>query len=1208
MPALFACLLSATLRGDGAERTPEFARDVLPILQVACIRCHGAKNREGNLDLRTRDNLLRGGESGSTLIPGKPAESVLLKKVVSGEMPPGESRLSAEQTLLLRRWIETGALVRGEDADAARRKAAALAVTEADVLVNVFHSHCTACHGKWRTEAGLDLRTRDSILKGGKSGPAIIPGRPDGSLVLKRIVADEMPPKANIFGDSRYVIRVPVPAIEKLRAWIARGAPAAEPGHVADIPAGGPEQDPRIDRTKLDHWAFHPPIMPEVPEVEHAARVQNPIDAFLIRRLEEKGLSFSPEADRLMLLRRATFALTGLAPEPAEVATVLEDIRPDWYERLVDRLLDSRHYGERQAVFWLDAAGYADTHGQINRDELRKYLWRYRDYVIRSFNDDKPYDRFLLEQVAGDELFDYRAAKTLSHKQLDALIATGFLRTASDGTDEGALNKVPNRHAVIDEQIDIFSTAVMGLTLECCRCHSHKFDPIPQRDYYRFAAIFRAAYDPYDWRIPNDVLYPPRFPVEDRYQRYVTHRADHETLEASRFNAPIRAEVKKLQHRKDHISRSAVRRRLSNLPSVVAQYRFDREDGRQVRDSISGTAHGHTTGVYSRNVPKSHGHEWCIDLREGGSVIITGVPFPLHGQTVIAGDAAIDFFVQPMTETGHYGSILWTADAATGDRNRFNIALHTFAEYAGLGGDFRSPDRTLHRMSTATHRMARSEWTHVAIVRRNLDAGRFRFEWYFNGKLDGTQTQDVTGTLPDSPAWTIGGRPGFHVPMRIDEVRLWKGSVQPEHLKRTESLPTSAQARALLVAFDLEEAQRTEKQKRLLKQFAQLTAVTAESIPEELSDAISRAQSQLLNPMRIHALTDTGGKPTPVFVLRRGEIHAPGQRVEPGVPVALTRGIAPYSVTPPDYSTRTSGRRLALARWLTQPDHPLTARVFVNRVWQQHFGRGLVTTTGNFGRKGTRPSHPQLLDWLATRFVEDGWSIKSLQRLIMTSAAWRQQSLYDQSRHAADPDNVLLSRFPFRRLDAEAIRDSLLQVAGQLDRTQFGPAVEITRTEDGEFTVTKSKNGFRRSVYVIRRRLKPVTMLELFDAPAMVPSCVARSESTVATQALQLYNSSLVRGCSERLAQRVIENGVDKKTTAAVKTPAVVQRLYLIALGRRPTSRELVRDTEAIAELERRWRAHLLQQPGTVQNHARQKAIATYCHTLLNSPEFLYVD
>ena len=821
-------------------------------------------------------------------------------------------------------------------------------VSEAYIMVNIFHTHCIVCHGKWKQEAGLDLRTRDSILKGGKSGPALVLGKPDKSLVYRRIRADEMPPKKNIFGNEQYVSRVRSADIDNLQAWVAAGAPAAGETNAAEV-ATASEADPLVDENHLDHWSFKPPVRPEIPVVTNTTRVRNPIDAFLLSRLEQQNLSFSPDTESLILMRRAYFDLIGLPPTVDEIKRYAEDNDPQAYERLVGRLLESPHYGERWAVYWLDAAGYADTHGQINRDEFRPFIWRYRDYVICALNKDKPYDEFLREQIAGDELYDYAAIDSLSPRQLDVLIATGFLRTASDATDEGSFNKTGNRHAVLDEQIDIFSTAVMGLTMECARCHNHKFDPIPQRDYYRFAAIFRAAYDPYDWRIPNHVLHPPELPVPRRYQRYLYHNSDVPTSEVKQYNAQL------------------------DLPI------------------------------------------------------------------------------------------------------------------------------------------------------QNLEA-------------------------------------------KISDIKQHRRRELTEHGEIPEE---------------------------------QLSTPEIQSLQKE----ISVLQSRLLAPMRIHGLADTGGVATPVFVLRRGRINSPVQEVKPGVPIALNRGLKPYRVEKPQSSTDTSGRRLALAKWLTQPNHPLTARVMVNRVWQYHFGRGLVDTPANFGRAGALPSHHELLDWLAIEFVRSGWSIKALHRLIMISTAYRQSSRFDESLHVVDPDGVLLSRFPFRRLDAEAIRDSLLRVSGRLDDRPFGPADDFAMDDSGEVVATSTPNGYRRSIYLVRRRQRMHTLLELFDSPAMVPNCVERVQSTVPTQALQLFNSKFVRECSRSLAVGVIDLVGDDR-------PSQMRRIYLKAFVRSPTEVELERNLSALDDLSRRWAEHLpATAPDEVSSgEAYRHALATFCHVLLNSPEFIYVD
>jgi hypothetical protein len=616
--------------------------------------------------------------------------------------------------------------------------------------------------------------------------------------------------------------------------------------------------------------------------------VRNPIDAFIQRRLERQGLTPAPEADRATLLRRASFDLTGLPPEPAEVRAFLADRAPDVYERLIDRLLASPRYGERWARFWLDLAGYADSEGKREQDLPRPHAWRYRDYVIRALNADKPYSRFLLEQLAGDELADYEGAPEITPELYDNLVATGFLRMAPDATWANITGFLPDRLEVIADEMDVLGSGVLGLTLKCARCHDHKFDPIPQRDYYRLLAVFKGAYDEHDWLKP--------------------------------------------------------------------------------------------------------------DVRPGLGPVSADV----------------------------------------------------------LGG------RHLPYVTTAERR-----------------------------------------------AWGArGDRP---------------------------------------------------------------------KVPEP----------------RVQALWDRG-EPSPTYVYRRGDPLRPGRLVGPGVPSVLTDGKTPFEVKPPWPGAKKTGRRLAFARWLTRPDHPLTARVAVNRLWKQHFGTGLVKTLGNFGRAGTPPTHPELLDWLAREFVRQGWSLKAMHRLMMTSATYRQSSAVTAERHKADPDNTLCSRMPLVRLDAEQIYDTLLQAAGRLDPVPFGPADAVQARPDGLATPAETARGRRRLVYVQQARKRLATHLETFDAPNMNPNCLERRESTVAPQALYLMNNGMVLRLAEDFAARVSrEAGADPARQ--------VERVYLLALGRPPGDEEKGAGVAALKAFARAWAGH---QAGA----AERKALATYCHAVLNSAAFLYVD
>ncbi|MBM3776461.1 MAG: DUF1549 domain-containing protein, partial [Acidobacteria bacterium] len=453
---------------------PVFEKDVLPILQVHCVRCHGPKTKMQELDLSTLEAVWRGGESGRVVVPEKPQESSLYEKISKGLMPlDKKTTLSSAEIAVIRRWIEAGASSRG-GASAMSKTGITENLTEHDVIPLML-LHCTPCHGTRIQEAGLDLRSRASMLKGGRSGPAIVPGRPDQSLILKRIRAVEMPPPKRVLEAS--VAPMTPGEVDRLAKWIEQGAPE---GRVeADVATTDP--DPLVSEKDRQFWAFQAPRAVQAPAVRDVDRVRNPIDAFLLHKLEGKGLSFSPEADRLTLMRRAYFDLTGLPPEPEELEAFLADRDPNAYDKLIGRLLASPRYGERWARYWLDLAGYTDL----------PHAYRYRDYVIRSFNSDKPYDRFLQEQIAGDELADYESAPVITAKMMDNLVATGFLRMIPDRTGSRLTNFVIDRVPVVADAIDVFASSTLGLTIKCARCHSHKFDPIPQRDYYRLLDVFK---------------------------------------------------------------------------------------------------------------------------------------------------------------------------------------------------------------------------------------------------------------------------------------------------------------------------------------------------------------------------------------------------------------------------------------------------------------------------------------------------------------------------------------------------------------------------------------------------------------------------------------------------------------------------------------------------------------------------------------------
>src|SRR5579863_8627785 len=884
-----------------------FEGDIQPIFAARCAGCHGPDTRIKEMNLSSLDGVMKGSESGAVIVPGKPDESRLYQMVRDGKMPAGKEHLTEQQLAAIRTWIELMAVTSGTVATASSE-----AVTEHDVIP-IMYLRCTVCHGLRRQEGGLDLRTRASTLKGGKSGPAIVPGHPDQSLVLKRIQSGEMPPKKELMDVSIKLI-TPVET-EKLAQWIGMGAPESD--IQPDVADGKP--DPLVSDKDRQWWSFQSPRRPAVPEVKHAARVRNPIDAFVLAKLEEKGLNLSPEAGKLTLMRRAYFDLTGLPPEPAEVQAYLADNDPHAYEKMIDRLLASPRYGERWGRYWLDVAGYADSEGgKLTDDVPRTYAWRYRDYVIRSFNADKPYNRFLLEQIAGDELSDYEHATSVTPEMLDNVIATGFLRMGPDSTIERNISFVDDRLEVIADEIDVLGSGVMGLTIKCARCHTHKYDPIPQRDYYRLKAIFKGAYDEHDWLNPH--------------------------------------------------------------PSV-----YD-------------------------------------DLKEFRAPALRFLPYIPPGETPV--------------------QILEERQAAEAWNHNLDLEIHT--------------------LKKALEEKA-------APIKKKIVEQRL-------------------AQLP--PA------------LRDD-------------LRKLQDTPAGSQS---------------EVQKYLAGKFEKLLKVEPEELRnfdaayrKEAEDAewkIKRLEYRKEPDPRIRALWDRG-EPSLTYIQKRGDPNSFGRLVGPGLPSCLTDGKAPFIATPPWPRANKTGRRLAFANWLVQPDHPLTSRVMVNRIWKHHFGAGIVRTLANFGKVGTPPTHPELLDWLATEFVRQGWSIKSMHRLIMTSSTYRQSSALTPAIEKADPDNKLLSRMPMKRMEAEVLYDTMLLISNKLDESRFGQPEPVVIRDDGLVTPVGTEKGWHRGIYVEQRRTKLPTVMESFDLPAMSPNCVDRSISVIAPQALHMMNDGMIAKLAESFAGRV---------------------------------------------------------------------------------------
>lgn len=834
----------------------------------------------------------------------------------------------------------------------------------------ILKAHCFHCHGEGdEVKGNLDLRLRRLIEKGGDTGTALVPGKPAESLVLERIKMKQMPPANKV---------VPEKEVAILEQWILSGAATA-----------GPEpEDPKLLSPIIEEekkfWSFQPIQRPALPVVQEPQKVSTPIDAFLLAKLQEKKLTFSPEADKRILIRRVYFDLLGLPPSPADVASFLADGSPDAYSRLVNRLLDSPQYGERWGRHWLDVAGYADSDGYDENDRERKYAYKYRDYVVRSFNADKPFDQFIIEQLAGDELVPQPFAN-LKPEQIELLAATGFLRTPPDGT--AAVSDKTARNAVVSETLKVVSTSLLGLTVGCAQCHNHRYDPILQTDYYRLRAIFEPALNTVNWRAPQG--------------RLISLYTDADRAKATE----IEAEAAKI-------------------------------------------------------------------------------------------------------------------DAERQKKNDDYIAATLEKEIAKLPEDKREACRAAHK------------------------------------------------TLADKRT--------------------------PEQQQLFKDYPSLNVNAGTLYLYDPKAAEDLKKEAERAKD------VRAKKPVEDF----------------VGPLTEIPGQIPPTVLFHRGDPDQPKQTLSPGELSVLETSLT-SPILPKDPSLPTTGRRLAYAKHLVSGKHPLVARTLVNRVWMHHFGKGIVATAGDFGFLGERPSHPELLDWLADDFMANGWKLKRIHKLMLLSSAYRQSSNRNPAAEAADPDNRLLARMSVRRLEAESVRDTILAVNGKLNLTQYGSPIPVMEDDVGQIVVgIENKNGenrpgpiipmhgeeFRRSLYIQVRRSRPLAVLDTFDLPTLDPNCTARNVSTATPQSLLLMNSEFVLDNSKLLAERLLKD-------AGPDEAAQIQQAWQLIFNRAANPAELDGAKRFLAEQQANFAAVASAEKDPAKKpDPAVWARTTFCQALFSSNEFLYVD
>lgn len=958
--------------------------------------------------------------------------------------------------------------------------AAATAVREAaaevppdfvrDVLP-ILKRSCLECHGTEHQKGGLRLDTKVGMLKGGDSGPVVVPGKVVESELFRRISLAKDDPKV-------MPARGPLLSKEQvaaLRAWVEQGAVWPEKF------AGS------------THWAYIRPTRPPLPTVKNSVWPRNEIDRFLLARLEREGLTPSPEADRTTLIRRLSLDLTGLPPSPTDVDAFLADDRSDAYEHLAERLLASPQFGERWARPWLDLARYADSHG-FQRDDLRD-VWAYRDWVIEALNADMPFDRFTIEQLAGDLL------PGASESQR---IATGFHRCATTNVEAGTEPEETRVNQVID-RVNTTAAIWLGSTLECAQCHDHKYDPFTQRDYYRLFAFFN-----------NTAIEAERSkPTAPGSIRFIGPEMALRDPVAEVARERLSAEIEVLQRRLDERGRELAEHTTA----------FESELAMALRNAPR------THIVDAANFESSAGAPYKV-LEDKSILLVDDAPdkdtYTVRFQTRLTGISG--FKLEALTDPSLPGMGPGRSDASNPDfeLNTFTVTASSLAE----GADFKP----------VVLRNARASYSQM-----NYDvAGAIdddpRTAWGIHSKSHEAHWATFETELP------LGSEEGIVLAFTLVQESGGGKTIGRLRLSLLTGDPHAKSIPAdVASAFQTPADQRTAEQRQRLLDYQLEQDATGSKLKNELATLRLRRQAIKL-PTTLVMQEAEQSRPTHVFL--RGDYQAPGEPVEAGVP-----GFLPPLAPPPDGRMN----RLALAGWLVSRDNPLTARVVVNRWWAEIFGRGIVGTVEDFGVKGEAPTHPELLDWLAVEFADNNWSMKRLLFKIVTSAAYRQSSRMTPESLARDPDNRFCARGPRFRLEAEAIRDNALAAAGLLSLKAGGPPVRPFQpdglwTKVGgaplQYVTSPGDERYRRGIYVVWKRSALYPSFVNFDATSRLVCLPRRSRTNTPLQALTLLNDPVYVEVALALAQRVVAE------RPAASVDERIRHAFRLCLVREPTAAE----------------------------------------------------
>ena len=933
----------------------------------------------------------------------------------------------------------------------------------------ILSNHCFACHGpdEETREAGLRFDVPGAALKPADSGrPAIVPGRPKESPLVQRIFSKRKavmmpPPEAN----------KPLSEADKaiLRAWVEQGA------------------------AFTTHWSFTAPRRPGSPAVKDSKWPRGPIDAFLLARMEAEGLKPSPEANKETLIRRVTLDLTGLPPTPTEVDAFLKDTAPDAYEKLVDRLLASPRYGERMALDWLDAARYADTHG-YHIDSGRD-MTRWREWVIDAFNSNLPFDRFTVEQLAGD---------LLPNPTVEQKVASGFNRNNMINFEGGA---IPEEYltAYVVDRVNTTGTVWLGLTVGCAQCHDHKFDPITQKEYYGLFAFF--------------------------------HNVPENGLDGSKGNAPPMIPVPRAEQKAE------IERLSAEIAKAEAKLGGSWPDLDAAQAAWESSANARQAVAWSALEPSKMTSRGKARLAKGPD------------RTIVVTGRNPDKDVYTVTAPAESGPITAVRVEALTDPS-----LTNGGPGRSVNGNIVLTDVTIEASTSD----APDEFEPVALAKATADFSQETFPVAFaiDGKPETGWAIDPQEGKPHAAVFStkapIPGGKGTTLRVilafesqftshQFGKFRLSVTSAADPHAK--DAIPAavaSALAKKAEARSDADRAAIRSHYRSSVSAEGKALAAKVASLKSERT----AAEAKIPTAMVMQEMP----KPRDTFVLMRGQYDQKGQKVAAGVPASL-----------PPLPKDAPANRLTLARWLVQPDHPLTSRVAANRIWQSFFGTGLVKTAEDFGSQGELPSHPELLDWLAVEFRESGWDVKALVRKIVTSSAYRQSSKVTPEGLAKDPEDRLLARAPRLRLPAEFIRDGALAVSGLLDDRIGGASVspyqpaglweELMSREDGKnwsaqtYTQSHGRDLYRRTMYTFWKRTSPPPTLVTFDAPDRETCTVRRARTNTPLQALVLLNDPTYVEASRKLAERLIREA---------ETPDDRLNLaFRLVLARRPTAGEM---------------------------------------------------